>query len=639
MNLQLPAAPERASAGEHSGNESGAWATTGRPSNWSGGGWAQGAAGEDVRMVVIQFVYALVCLVGLAGNAMVIFVILRYAKMKTATNIYLLNLALADELFMLSVPFVAAAAALDRWPFGPLMCRAVLSVDGLNQFTSVFGLTVLSADRYVAVVHPIKAARYRRPSVARLVNLGVWLLSLLVILPIVVFAGTAPVGGDSAAGPGVNLGASPAGGSAGKVGINPGVDFRLSPGVNSSANPAVSLVINSSVGSSVNPSVSVGKDSSVNPSVSVGVGSGVNPSVGVGKESSVNPSVGVGSSVNPSVSVGVGSSVNPSVSVGKDSSVNPSVSVGVGSSVNPSVSVGVGSSVNPSVSVGKGSSVNPSVSVGKDSSVNPSVSVGKGSSVNPSVSVGKDSSVNPSVSVGVGSSVNPSVSVDKDSSVNPSVSVGVGSSVNPSVSVGVGSSVNVGVDPSVDSNGKVMCVFLWPQPAWSVAFVVYTFLLGFLLPVLAISLCYLLIILQTRAVALKAGWQQRRRSERKLTRLVLTVVAVFVVCWLPFYAVHLAGVFLAQRNTTINHLCVILSYANSCANPILYGFLSDNFRRSFQRILCFRWLENDTEEPVDYCSTALKSKVGSPLEFQPAENIASESVYRNGTCTSRTTTL
>ncbi|XP_043552485.1 somatostatin receptor type 1-like isoform X2 [Chiloscyllium plagiosum] len=567
MNLQLPAAPERASSGEHSGNESGAWAPTGRPSNWSGGGWPEGAADEDVRMVVIQFVYALVCLVGLAGNAMVIFVILRYAKMKTATNIYLLNLALADELFMLSVPFVAAAAALDRWPFGPLMCRAVLSVDGLNQFTSVFGLTVLSADRYVAVVHPIKAARYRRPSVARLVNLGVWLLSLLVILPIVVFAGTAPVGGgsDSAVNPGVNLAPGSAGGSALKVGISSGVGFSVSPGVNMGAN------------------------SSVIPAVSLGINSRV------------------------------GSSVNPSVSVNGGSSVNPSVSVGVGSSVNPSVSVGVGSSVIPSVSVNGGSSVNPSVSVGVGSSVNPSVSVNGGSSVNPSVSVGKGSSVNPSVSVGVGSSVNPSVSVGKRSSVNPSVSVGV--------------------DPSVDSNGKVMCAFLWPQPAWSVAFVVYTFLLGFLLPVLAISLCYLLIILQTRAVALKAGWQQRRRSERKLTRLVLTVVAVFVVCWLPFYAVHLAGVFLAQRNTTVNHLCVILSYANSCANPILYGFLSDNFRRSFQRILCFRWLENDTEEPVDYCSTALKSKVGSPLEFQPAEDIASESVYRNGTCTSRTTTL
>ncbi|KAF0873151.1 SSR4 protein, partial [Crocuta crocuta] len=139
-----------------------------------------GAAG----MVAIQCIYALVCLVGLVGNALVIFVILRYAKMKTATNIYLLNLAIADELFMLSVPFVASSAALRHWPFGSVLCRAVLSVDGLNMFTSVFCLTVLSVDRYVAVVHPLRAATYRRPSVAKLINLGVWLASLLVTLPI-----------------------------------------------------------------------------------------------------------------------------------------------------------------------------------------------------------------------------------------------------------------------------------------------------------------------------------------------------------------------------------------------------------------------------------------------------------------------
>uniref|UniRef100_A0A673TT68 G-protein coupled receptors family 1 profile domain-containing protein n=1 Tax=Suricata suricatta TaxID=37032 RepID=A0A673TT68_SURSU len=117
-------------------------------------------------MITIQCIYALVCLVGLVGNTLVIFVILRYAKMKTATNIYLLNLAIADELFMLSVPFVASSAALHHWPFGPVLCRAVLSVDGLNMFTSVFCLTVLSVNRYVAVVHPLRAATYRRPSVA-----------------------------------------------------------------------------------------------------------------------------------------------------------------------------------------------------------------------------------------------------------------------------------------------------------------------------------------------------------------------------------------------------------------------------------------------------------------------------------------
>lgn len=126
--------------------------------------------------ILISFIYSVVCLVGLCGNSMVIYVILRYAKMKTATNIYILNLAIADELLMLSVPFLVTSTLLRHWPFGALLCRLVLSVDAVNMFTSIYCLTVLSVDRYVAVVHPIKAARYRRPTVAKVVNLGVWVI-------------------------------------------------------------------------------------------------------------------------------------------------------------------------------------------------------------------------------------------------------------------------------------------------------------------------------------------------------------------------------------------------------------------------------------------------------------------------------
>eukprot|EP00079_Xenopus_tropicalis_P018632 XP_004920705.1 PREDICTED: somatostatin receptor type 2-like [Xenopus tropicalis] len=52
---------------------------------------------------ILTFIYFVVCIVGLCGNTLVIYVILRYAKMKTITNIYILNLAIADELFMLGL--------------------------------------------------------------------------------------------------------------------------------------------------------------------------------------------------------------------------------------------------------------------------------------------------------------------------------------------------------------------------------------------------------------------------------------------------------------------------------------------------------------------------------------------------------
>ncbi|XP_007891558.1 somatostatin receptor type 1 [Callorhinchus milii] len=341
------------------------------------------ANGTNSSAILISFIYSVVCFVGLCGNSLVIYVILRYAKMKTATNIYILNLAIADELLMLSVPFLVTYTLLGQWPFGSMLCRLVLSVDAINMFTSVYCLTVLSADRYIAVVHPIKAASYRRPTIAKMVNLAVWLLAILVILPIIIFSNTATA-----------------------------------------------------------------------------------------------------------------------------------------------------------------------------------------------------------------------------------------------------------------SDGSVTCNMQMPEPStrWPAVFVVYTFLMGFLIPVTAICLCYILIIMKMRVVALKAGWQQRKRSERKITLMVMMVVTVFVICWMPFYVVQLVDVFVGQQDTTISQLSVILGYANSCANPVLYGFLSDNFKRSFQRILCLRWMDNVAEEPIDYYATALKSRVYSVEDFQQ-DHLEQDSVYRNGTCTSRTTTL
>ncbi|XP_071380361.1 somatostatin receptor type 1 [Centroberyx affinis] len=348
----------------------------------SGGGGGGGSAGSAA---LISSIYSVVCLVGLCGNSMVIYVIFRYAKMKTATNIYILNLAVADELLMLSVPFLVTSALLRHWPFGSVLCRLVLSVDAINMFTSIYCLTVLSVDRYIAVVHPIRASRYRRPTVAKMVNLCVWMFSILVILPIIIFSTTVP-----------------------------------------------------------------------------------------------------------------------------------------------------------------------------------------------------------------------------------------------------------------NSDGSVACNMRMPEPErrWMAVFVVYAFLMGFLFPVIAICMCYILIITKLRVVALRAGWQQRRKSERKITVMVMMVVTVFVICWMPFHVVQLVSVFLQRHNPTLSQLAVVLGYANSCANPVLYGFLSDNFRRSFQRILCLRWME-PPEEPVDYIdyySTALKSRGFSLDDFQP-ENMEPDAACRNGTCAARNTAM
>uniref|UniRef100_UPI00398E76BA somatostatin receptor type 2-like n=1 Tax=Pristiophorus japonicus TaxID=55135 RepID=UPI00398E76BA len=156
----------------------------------------EGAVPSSVYDILIPILYCLVCVVGLAGNSLVIFTIVQQAKMRTVANIYIFNLAMADGLFMLGLPFLALQIALRRWPFGGLMCRLVMILDGINQFTSVFCITVMSVDRYLAVVHPIRSSKWRSPGLAKKVSVILWMISFIPVIPMAIYSdvdGTAEI--------------------------------------------------------------------------------------------------------------------------------------------------------------------------------------------------------------------------------------------------------------------------------------------------------------------------------------------------------------------------------------------------------------------------------------------------------------
>ena len=149
----------------------------------------------DARTIAVVCLYGLICVMGLVGNGLVILVISRYTKMKTVTNLYILNLSIADFLFLLGLPLVMTTAVLRHWVFGEALCKIYFSLTLVNMFTGAFTLTLMSADRFLAVVHPISSLRWRTPRYALMAIGALWFISALVLLPVLLFARQKPIEG------------------------------------------------------------------------------------------------------------------------------------------------------------------------------------------------------------------------------------------------------------------------------------------------------------------------------------------------------------------------------------------------------------------------------------------------------------
>lgn len=75
-----------------------------------------------------------------------------------------------------------------EWTFGNAMCKAYMVSTSITQFTSSIFLFIMSADRYIAVCHPVSSSRFRSTTVARLVTGVAWTASAIIMLPVMLYA-------------------------------------------------------------------------------------------------------------------------------------------------------------------------------------------------------------------------------------------------------------------------------------------------------------------------------------------------------------------------------------------------------------------------------------------------------------------
>ncbi|XP_067412668.1 C5a anaphylatoxin chemotactic receptor 1 [Emydura macquarii macquarii] len=134
--------------------------------------------------------YALVFLLGVPGNAAVIWVT-GFGMKRTVNTVWFLNLSVADLLCCLALPFLAVPVAHNhQWQLGDFACKLFPSLTILNMFASVLLLMAISVDRCALVTRPIWCQNHRTTRLAWGLCGAAWLLALLMTLPTFIFRWT-----------------------------------------------------------------------------------------------------------------------------------------------------------------------------------------------------------------------------------------------------------------------------------------------------------------------------------------------------------------------------------------------------------------------------------------------------------------
>ncbi|NXA93274.1 CCR8 protein, partial [Melanocharis versteri] len=127
--------------------------------------------------------YSLLFVTGLVGNALVFWILTVFMKIKTMTDVYLLNLTVSDLLLLFSLPFLVQYSIVSQWTFGNALCKIISSVYFIGFYSNVFFITIMSIDRYLAIVHSLHVQGIRTAAIGVITSLVVWAAAILASMP------------------------------------------------------------------------------------------------------------------------------------------------------------------------------------------------------------------------------------------------------------------------------------------------------------------------------------------------------------------------------------------------------------------------------------------------------------------------
>ncbi|XP_071107735.1 QRFP-like peptide receptor [Haliotis cracherodii] len=134
----------------------------------------------EIAVKILFYVFAM--LLDVVGNSIVILIIVLNRKMRTTTNVLILNLAVSDLMVAAFCMWVHVGYQIaPEWPFGDFVCKGNTFFQVLSVTSSVLTLTVISVERFMAIVFPFRAKW--SSLVTGLVIVLTWCVSTMIASP------------------------------------------------------------------------------------------------------------------------------------------------------------------------------------------------------------------------------------------------------------------------------------------------------------------------------------------------------------------------------------------------------------------------------------------------------------------------
>jgi hypothetical protein len=149
------------------------------------------------------------------------------------------------------------------------------------------------------------------------------------------------------------------------------------------------------------------------------------------------------------------------------------------------------------------------------------------------------------------------------------------------------------------------CVEYFDNPFLRKVYTLSLFILLYSIPLFVIGLSYYLMA-RTLWNSVSPGFLRDNtaralRARKRVSKMILVIVTAFAICWLPIHCVQLHSDF-GTPSYTVTHDIIkivahVLSYVNSALNPIIYAFMSENFRK-YSRIACSGICQMNGKPPI-----------------------------------------